>query len=83
MRLNVKLKEVLLLRLRATFDTLLLFYLRAQILRTYARKNYATVEINPNVYARPTITYFVSILFPRLKFTCVRTEKIRDSGNPA
>ena len=48
LRLNVKLSEILLLRLRATFHTLPLFYLRTQILRTYAWKNYATVEINPN-----------------------------------
>ena len=62
----MKLKEVLLLRLRATFDTLLLFYLRTQILRTYARKNYATVEINPNVYARPTILGFYFISTPKI-----------------
>ena len=44
LRLNVKLSEILLLRLRATFHTLPLFHLRTQILRTYAWKNYATVE---------------------------------------
>ena len=47
LRLKVKLSEVLLLRLRATFHTLPLFYLRTYMLRTYARKKYATVEINP------------------------------------
>ena len=26
--------------------------------------------------------YFASILLTRVKFTCVRTEKLRDSGNP-
>ena len=26
--------------------------------------------------------YIVSILFTRVKFTCVRTCKLRDSGNP-
>ena len=46
MRLNVKLSEILLLRLHATFYTLPLFYLQTQILRTYAWKNYATVEIS-------------------------------------
>ena len=29
------------------FHTLLLFYLQTQILRAYARKNHATVEISP------------------------------------
>ena len=48
LRLNVKLREVLLLRLRATFHTMPLFYLRTLFLRTYARKNYVTVEINSN-----------------------------------
>ena len=52
LRLNVKLSEVLLLRLRATFHTLPLFYLRTEILRTYARENYATVEINPKANTR-------------------------------
>ena len=46
--LNEELSEVHLLRLRETFHALSLFYLRTQILRTYARKNYATMEINPN-----------------------------------
>ena len=45
--LNEKLSEVQLLRLRATFHELPLFHLRTYILRTYARKNYATLEINP------------------------------------
>ena len=47
LRLNVKLSEFLLLRLhivRAAFHTLPLFYLRTQILRTGARKNYVTVD---------------------------------------
>ena len=47
LRLNEKLSEVQLLRLRATFHALPLFYLRAYIFLTYARKNYATLEINP------------------------------------
>ena len=34
------------LRLRETFHKLPLFYLRKCVLRTYARKNYATVEIH-------------------------------------
>ena len=46
LRLNVELSEVVLLRLRAIFHTLPVFYLRTQILRTYAWKNYATVEIS-------------------------------------
>ena len=46
--LNEELSEVHLLCLRETFHALSLFYLRTQILRTYARKNYATMEINPN-----------------------------------
>ena len=33
--------------LRATFHALPLFYLRTYILLKYARKNYATLEINP------------------------------------
>ena len=45
--LNEKLSEVQLLRLRATFHGLPLFYLRTYIFLTYARKNYATLEINP------------------------------------
>ena len=45
--LNEKLSEVQLLRLRATFHALPLFCLQTQILRTYARTNYATLEINP------------------------------------
>ena len=28
------------------------------------------------------LPYIVSILFMRVKFTCVRTEKLCDSGNP-
>ena len=48
LRVNVKLSEVLLLRLRATFHALPLFYLFSNVnLRTYARKKYETVEINP------------------------------------
>ena len=45
--LNVKLSEVQLLSLRATFHALPLFYWRTLILHTYVRKNYARVEINP------------------------------------
>ena len=45
--LNEKLSEVQILRLRATFHALPLFYLRTYIFLTYARKNYATLEINP------------------------------------
>ena len=45
--LNEKLSKVQLLRLRATFHALPLFYLRTYILRTYARKNFAKLEINP------------------------------------
>ena len=41
---TLKLSEVQLSRLRTTFHTLPLFYLRA-----YARKNYVTVEIQPNM----------------------------------
>ena len=52
LRLNVKLSEVLLLRLRATFHKLPLFSRFANVnfthVRTYLRKNYATVEVNPN-----------------------------------
>ena len=48
LRLNVKLSEFLLFRLhiivRAAFHTLPLFYLRTQILRSYARNNYVTVD---------------------------------------
>ena len=29
-----------------------------------------------------TYKYVVSILFTHVKFTCVRTEKLRDGGNP-
>ena len=47
LRLNEKLSEVQLLRLRATFHALPLIYLRTYIFLTYARKNYATLEINP------------------------------------
>ena len=47
LRLNVKLSEVQLLRLRATVHALSLFYLRTSILRRYAPKNYTTVEIIP------------------------------------
>ena len=45
--LNEKLSEVQLLHLRATFDALPLFHLGTYILRAYARKNCATLEINP------------------------------------
>ena len=34
--------------LHAEFHTLLLFYLRAYILRVYARENYETVDIHCN-----------------------------------
>ena len=47
LNLNEKLSEVQLLRLRATFHALPLFCLQTQILCTYARTNYATLEINP------------------------------------
>ena len=46
-RLNVKLSDVRILRFRATFQTLHLFYLRTKLLRTYAPKNYAAAEIHP------------------------------------
>ena len=52
LRLNVKLSEVLLLRLHAAFHTLPLFNLRTKILRTCASKNYATMEIS--TYRRST-----------------------------
>ena len=64
LRLNVKLSEGLLLRLCATFHTLPLFYLRTSILHTYARKNYATVEINPhaiNAYFQSNLTTYWKI----------------------
>ena len=49
LNLNEKLVEVQLLRLRATFYALPQLYLR-----TYARKKYATLEINSNgVNLRP------------------------------
>ena len=47
-RLNVKLSDVRLLRFRAPFQTLPLFYLRTKLLRTYAPKNYVAAEIHPN-----------------------------------
>ena len=47
MSLNEKLSEVQLWRLRATFHALPLFYFLTVILRTYARKNYAALEIHP------------------------------------
>ena len=49
LNLNVKLSEVQLLLLSATFQTLPLCYLRSQryFLRAYARKNYVTEEIHP------------------------------------
>ena len=47
LRINLKVERGLTLRIRVTFHTLSLFYLRAEDLRVYARKNYATVEINP------------------------------------
>ena len=52
--LNEKLSEVQLLRLLANFRALPLFYLRAYILRTHARKNYATLEINPKRESKRT-----------------------------
>ena len=58
--LNEKLSEVQLLRLRATFHALPLFYLRTEIFRTYARKNYATLEINP--YCFPSFEFIISRL---------------------
>ena len=48
MSLNERLIEVQLFRLRATFHALPLFGLRTQILRKYAGKNYAALEIIPN-----------------------------------
>ena len=45
--LNVKLSEVQLLSLQATFHALPLFYWGRYFLHTCARKNYARVEINP------------------------------------
>ena len=47
LRLNVKLSEVQLLRLRATVHALSLFYLRTFSLGRYAPKYYTAVEINP------------------------------------
>ena len=47
LRLNVKLSEVLLLRLRATFHTSLYVICERKFYARHARKNYATVEINP------------------------------------
>ena len=43
----MRVTEVQLLRLRAAFHALPLFYLRMEILRAFARKNYATLEISP------------------------------------
>ena len=48
MLLKVKLSEVQLFLSRAIFHTLPLVYFRTYVLRTYARKNYSTVEIYPN-----------------------------------
>ena len=45
--LNVKFSGVQILLLHAISHTLPLFYLLTYILRMYARKNYATVEIHP------------------------------------
>ena len=42
---KVKVGEIQLSLLRVTFHTMSLFYLRAQNLRAYARKNYTAVEI--------------------------------------
>ena len=42
----IPLIEIQLKRFCATFHTLPLFYLRTNVLRTYALKNYATVEIH-------------------------------------
>ena len=39
-------------RLRVTFHTLPFFHLRTQILPAFSRKNYATVEINPDMGLR-------------------------------
>ena len=57
LRLNVKLSEVHVLRLRATVHAWPLFYLRTEISRVYVRKNYATVKINPKAHhkARPAL----------------------------
>ena len=44
---NVKLNIAQLSRIRVAFHTLPLFYLCAEILRAFPRKNYAKVEINP------------------------------------
>ena len=46
-RINVKVETRSTFTLRVAFHTLPLFYLRAQNLRAYARKNYATVETSP------------------------------------
>ena len=51
--LNLKLSEVQLLRLRATFYALPLFYLRK--VYAAARKNYATLEIHPKVIRREAL----------------------------
>ena len=54
------------------------FYVRTQINFT---------RVNVKVEPRSTFTfthdlpYIASILFTQVKFTCVRTEKLRDSGN--
>ena len=43
---KVKVSEIQLSLLRVTFHTMSLFYLRAQNLRAYGRKNYTAVEIH-------------------------------------
>ena len=49
---NVKVEPRSTLPLRAACHTSPLFYLRAKILHAYARKNYLTVEIHPNIDRR-------------------------------
>ena len=48
-QVNVKVepRSTFTLNLRVAFHTLPLFYLHALILRAFARKNYATLEIKP------------------------------------
>ena len=68
-RLNVKFSEVLLLRLRATFHALPLFYLRTLILRTYARKttrhwkstlrSIVSVKVEPRSTSRLSSALFI------------------------
>ena len=40
------------------------------------------VERGSSLMFTRDLSYFASILLTRVKFTCLRTEKLRDSGNP-